>query len=268
MNKRNTLGMGVAALASILALSTPAYAQLSGDQRTAAPAPSPSPTPSASGDGISGLTESPDDIALVRGDPEAIRTRVMEPLAPRAMVRDDDFTRISRAAWLRRGWSNESFNAMRGQNVGFCKKQAYYAMRFADLADRYAATQPRIAAIAVRYDQMRRSIKRAGAFRTFGNILATGLAFTVSPIYGGIVGASTLGGETTGRASTKSQLLANDAGQLNNELTGMHVEFNLLSLELYQDYLGMTVTYCTSDRTLVSYDTSRPAAPPADAATR
>jgi hypothetical protein len=251
MNRFHKLAAGTS-LAAMLVGAFPATAQVTPSNRSA-PAqqstPAPSPTPSST-DGM----ENASDFVFARGEVEEIDHRHAPPPAPRVMVQTDDITKMTRAAWLAHGWSNESFNAMRRADVGFCKKTVYFTQRFASLADRYRAAGPEIPILADRYDKMRRRIKTAGVFRTIGNIAAPVLAFTgVGAVYGGMVLATSIGGEAQGRAGTKQQLLANDAGQLNNELTGYHIEFNLLSLELYADYIDFAGSLCTDSRTVQNF---------------
>lgn len=202
------------------------------------------------------LAHSVDELVLVEGDPEAIRTRVLPPMAPKAMNQNGNVAWMTRQEWRAKGWSDAGFDAMREQNVGLCQKTAYFTERFASLTDRYRSKIPRVEQIAVRYDKMRRKLKRAGFLSTVANIAAPVIALVIpggSVGYAGLVGAGSLGNEGKNRASTKQQLLANDAGQLNNELTGDHIEFNLMSLELYTDYLGLMNDYCTSSRVVASY---------------
>lgn len=271
MNKRfnSKLGMGAALIA--ITFNAPfASAQIVPTANPAAATAPANPAPAATTNGIGDLN----DLALVEGDSEAVLNRKTPPPVPLAMNQAARVSYISRDQWHKKGWSDESFNERRVQSVRLCGRINYFTMRFADLADRYRATVPEITEIAGRYDKMRRGIKRAGAIRTVANIFAPVIALAIpggSIGYAGLVGAGALGGEATGRASTKAQLLNNDAGQINNQLTGYHIEFNLLSLELYTDYLDMMGRYCTNEAVIRSFDntanpTASPSILPADSA--
>lgn len=190
--------------------------------------------------------QSIEDWVLVRGLPEDIAEARSAPASPRYMVREDDISVISRAQWLERGWSTESFEARRHQSASLCTRTMSYTARANNLMQRYAATQPRLAELAERYERMGRQIRRAGAIRTLGNILAVAAGIATGGLgYGAVVAGGAVGGEAQGRASTRQQRLANDHGALTLELTGMSVEGNLMWLETYQDYLETMTLWCT-----------------------
>lgn len=255
------LAMGSALIA--ITFNAPlASAQIAPAAAPAANPATPAPAPAVSPNGVGDLN----DLALVEGDSEAVLNRKTPPPVPLAMNQSARVSYITRKQWREKGWSDATFNERRVQSVRLCGRINYFTMRFGDLADRYRATVPDITEIADRYDKMRRGIKRAGAIRTVANIFAPVIAAVIpggSLGYAGLVGAGAIGGEATGRASTKAQLLNNDAGQINNQLVGYHIEFNLLSLELYTDYLDMMGHYCSNPDVIKSFDnTANPTASP------
>lgn len=188
-----------------------------------------------------------DRFVLVRGEPEVISARARPPGAARAFVREDELTFVSETEWRQRGWSMETFEAVRMDNQHFCGVTANYIVRAASLAERYAATIPEVAAIKDRYVNMAGDIRNAGRTRLGSNVFSSALAWIFgTPLTGAIVTSGAIGNEAQGRAWDRSMMLSRDAGVLNAELTGMHVEFNLMSLEMYADYLGLVNGYCTT----------------------
>ncbi len=187
-----------------------------------------------------------DRFVLVRGEPEVISARARPPGPARAFVREDELSFVSESEWRQRGWSMETFEAVRSNNVHFCSVTANYIVRAASLAQRYSATEPRVAEIHGRYVSMAGDIRSAGRTRTGSNVFSAALSWLGGPLTGAIVTSGAIGNEAQGRAWDRSMMLSRDAGVLNAELTGMHVEFNLLSLEMYADYLGLVNGYCTT----------------------
>ena len=188
-----------------------------------------------------------DRLVLVRGEPEVISARARPPGGARAFVREDEITYVRESEWRAKGWSMETFEAVRLDNQHFCSVTANYIVRAASLAQRYAATEPRVAEIKDRYVNMAGDIRNAGRTRTGSNVFSSALAWIFgTPLTGAIVTSGAIGNEAQGRAWDRSMMLSRDAGVLNAELTGMHVEFNLMSLEMYADYLGLVNGYCTT----------------------
>lgn len=188
-----------------------------------------------------------DRFVLVRGEPEVISARARPPGGARAFVREDELSFVTETEWRQRGWTMEAFEAVRTDNQHFCSVTANYIVRAASLAQRYAATEPRVADIQQRYVGMAGEIRNAGRTRLGSNVFSSALAWIFGgPLTGGIVTSGAVGNEAQGRAWDRSMMLSRDAGVLNAELTGMHVEFNLMSLEMYADYLGLVNGYCTT----------------------
>ncbi len=188
-----------------------------------------------------------DRFVLVRGEPEVISARARPPGAARAFVREDELTFVSETEWRQRGWSPETFEAVRLDNQHFCGVTANYIVRAESLAVRYAATVPEVAAIKDRYVSMAGDIRSASRTRLGSNVFSSAIAWIFGgPVTGAIVTSGAVGNEGQGRAWDRSMMLSRDAGVLNADLTGMHVEFNLMSLEMYADYLGIVNGYCTT----------------------
>lgn len=187
---------------------------------------------------------------LIRPDPENPGqfepARWTEPEAARYLAREDDHTVFSEAEWVSLGWSREQFTAIYDNNQHMCSATADYVVRLTSLAERYAMTMPEVISIRDRYVDLRDDIVTAGRTRTGSNIFSSALAWIFgTPLTGAIVTSGAVGNEAQGRAWDRSMMLSRDAGVLNAELTGMHVEYNLLSLEVYVSYLSMMTGYCT-----------------------
>lgn len=238
MKKFCTFVAGVSALA--ITIGSPATAQVmprgAGSASEAATAP-PETMPV--------IGRSLEDRILVRGgDPEAISNRRTPPRPARYLAREDEHTELTRAEWRSRGWSEERFDAIRQENYGLCVRTTVYLLRVDELVRRYEGRVPLVDSIANRYVALGDDIRTASRGRTGANILATIIGFTVSTATGGIVGAGALGNELQGQAWDESMVLNRDAGLLNTVLLRDHIDFNLLALDMYADYLDMTNDYC------------------------
>ncbi|MDB5189102.1 MAG: hypothetical protein JWL82_59 [Parcubacteria group bacterium] len=185
------------------------------------------------------------DSVIVDGDLEEVNRRRLAPNPAIAFAKDRQTTELTREEWTKKGWSMETFDAVERDNRHFCSSTSTYIAHAASLMRRYGGKAPEIVAIRDRYIGMEKTIKNAYATATGANVFTGAMGFLSSPLYGAMTAGAAIGSQAQTRAWEKMMFITKDAGVLTQDLNGLHVEFNIMSLEMYADYLGLVEGYCT-----------------------
>jgi hypothetical protein len=194
------------------------------------------------------------DSVLVEGDVDEINRRVSPPGGARLENREGHLTEITRQEWMSKGWSDAAFDNVEHGNRRFCGKTANYVVRGTVMLDRYVQFKPDVKVLKDRYSGMTGQISDAYNTSTGANVfqgvggavyLLTAPLNVATGLYGGSNILQAWANHKKDKAWKEMMEITRDAGMFTQDLNDAHVDFNLMSLETYQDYYGLVTDYCT-----------------------